>query len=93
MAGNVGQRRFHSIINDNLTAAHSVGIEVIAVTCDQESTQFAWLRSVIPSYEDPSISHPVTGHKVTLLIDVPHVLKNLRNNMMSYNILVAKYFI
>jgi hypothetical protein len=85
----VGQKRFEKIINENLAAAHKVGIEVVAVTCDQETTQFAWVRSIIPNVRDPFIYHPVTGAKVVIIMDVPHCLKNLRNNMMNYNVMVC----
>ena len=90
LAGNVGQHRFEAIIHENLTAAHNVGIDVVAVCCDQETTQFAWVQSAIPSLDNPWICHPVTGSKVFVLIDVPHCLKNLRNNMMNYKIAVSK---
>ena len=61
-------------------------MEIVSITCDQERTQWAWLKSagVLPS--KPFILHPCTGDKVYVVSDPPHLLKNMRNCLKKNNI-------
>ena len=77
----VKQDRFLAIVNDCLTKCHKHGIEIIALVCDQETTQFAALRSQGVSPDHPYLVHPCSGQKVFVVIDIPHCLKNTRNSL------------
>lgn len=79
------QHRFHSIIMECLRAAHDAGVKVIALVCDQESTQWALLKKMVTS-EHPYFNHPSTGDPVYVVIDIPHCLKNTRNALKNYDI-------
>lgn len=81
----VKQDRFWGIVLENLRAAHDIGVTVVALVCDQETTQWALLKKLI-SIEKPYFDHPVTGTPVYVIIDVPHCLKNARNCIMKYDI-------
>lgn len=81
----VKQHRFHNIIMDCLRAAHESGVTVLALVCDQESTQWALIQRMV-SIETPYFHHPSTDEKVYVIIDVPHCLKNIRNALINYNI-------
>ena len=78
----VKQDRFNTMIMECLTAAARAGVEVDAFVCDQESTQWSMLSKTV-TVEKPYVVHPVTGRPVYILIDVPHCLKNCRNNLMN----------
>ena len=77
--------RFADIINENLAAAHAVGIKVIAIVCDQETTQWSFINKSV-TFEKPYISHPVTQEPVYFILDIPHCLKNLRNSLLKNDI-------
>jgi len=81
----VKQDRFYGIIDECLIAAHNCGVQVVALVCDQETTQWALLKKMV-SVEKPYFDHPVTGKSIYVIIDVPHCLKNTRNNLMKYDI-------
>lgn len=54
-----------------------------------ETQQVACLVDKLNVTEDePYFPHPVTGQPVFVLFDLPHLIKCLRNNFMSYDILV-----
>lgn len=75
----VKQNRFLHIINDCLVKCHQMGVMIICFVCDQETTQFALLKSQGVSMDHPYLVHPSTGEKVFVVIDIPHCLKNTRN--------------
>lgn len=43
---NPSQRGFGQIVNNYLEAAHTAGMRIVSITCDQERTQWAWLKGM-----------------------------------------------
>ena len=65
--------RIKSIIDENLRAAHEAGIEVITLVCDQETTQWSYLRQTVNT-DTPFVKHPITENHVFIIIDVSHCI-------------------
>jgi hypothetical protein len=40
----------------------------------------------------PYFGHPITDEPVFVIFDVPHLLKCVRNTLMSYDILVSLFY-
>ncbi|PAA89251.1 hypothetical protein BOX15_Mlig012677g1 [Macrostomum lignano] len=81
----LGQSGFAAAIENCLHASHDIGIRVIALVADQETTQWALLsRMVSPSA--PFFRHPVSLKPVYVIVDIPHCLKNLRNALMKNDV-------
>ena len=76
---NPSQSGFNMIVNSYLEAAHAAGMLIVSITCDQERTQWAWLKSAGVSPNWPFIFHPCTSIPVYVIPDPPHLLKNACN--------------
>lgn len=68
------------------------GLKVISVVCDQESSQMRLWKELGVTPSRPFLVDPANGHKITIIPDPPHLLKNLRNNLMKYDIHVCIHF-
>ena len=71
-----------------LTYCTDIGLTVISVVCDQESSQRRLWRELGVSATAPGIHHPVTGNLVYVLPDPVHLLKGIRNNLMNHPVQV-----
>lgn len=65
---------------------HSTGLIVRALVCDQHTTNISALKLLGFSKTTPYISHPTAQAKVYIIFDPPHLIKNLRNNLIRYDI-------
>ena len=74
---------------DALHYAHDIGMKVIAVVCDQESSQARLWRELHVSPQRPFVLHPVTGEEVYIMPDPVHLLKSIRNNFINHAIQVS----
>ena len=64
---------------------HQTGLRVVALVCDQKTTQWALLQKMV-NCSQPYFLHPVTELPVYVIIDIPHCLKNAWNALMKYDI-------
>ena len=87
---NPSQDRFQCLVNECLAAVHEVGVDVRVLTCDQERTQWAWLKKAGVTADQPYFSHPVTKQPVYVIPDPPHCLKNARNALRRHDIMYAQ---
>jgi hypothetical protein len=83
---NVSRGNLNKIVHSYLEAAHKTGMRIVSLTCDQEPTQWAWLKSAGVSPSNPFILHPCTADKVFVVPDQSHLLKNTRNCLKRYDI-------
>ena len=65
----------------------SFGFIVCAIVCDQEPTHRTCLTSLGVSTDKPSFTS-FGGNVVHVLHDPPHLLKNVRNNLLKYDFLI-----
>jgi hypothetical protein len=63
-----------------------VGLYVRCIVCDQAATNVAALRQLGYSESRPELDLTGVINKVYVIFDVPHLLKNVRNNLMKHNI-------
>ena len=67
---------------------HDIGLSVRCIVCDQAATNVCALKQLGFDQDHPQIHcHGVT-HAVHVVFDVPHLLKNVRNNLQKYKIKV-----
>lgn len=79
------------ILMKTLSDIHSSGIEVTSVVCDMESQQMSCFLTLLKvSPEKPYFKHPITKGNVFALFDMPHILKCIRNNLISYDFVVSR---
>lgn len=78
-----------SLLYSALKFCSDSGLKVICVVCDQESSQMKLWKELGVSPSTPFIIDPAKHHKISILPDPPHLLKNLRNNLMKYDIQVC----
>ena len=78
-----------SLLYSALKFCADSGLHVIAVVCDQESSQMKLWKELGVSSSRPFLVDPTKGHKISIIPDPPHLLKNLRNNLMKYDIQVC----
>jgi len=81
-----------SLLYSALEFCAESGLKVIAVVCDQETSQVKLWRELGVSPLKPFLIDPTNGQKISIIPDPPHLLKNLRNNLMRYDIQVSRYF-
>jgi hypothetical protein len=63
-----------------------VGLYVRCVVCDQGSTNVAALRQLGYSESLPELKLLDADNKVYVIFDVPHLIKNVRNNFMKHHV-------
>lgn len=68
-----------------------VGLTVLGVICDQESSQTRLWRELGVTPSNPGFKDPVTGDFVFVLPDPVHLLKSIRNNLMNHPVEVSVY--
>ena len=84
---NPSQARFEYLVNECLTAVHKIGLDVHVLACDQERTQWAWLKTVGVKPAQLFFNHPITKKPVYVVPDPPHCLKNARNALRKNDIM------
>lgn len=79
-------------INKITTKLQEVGLKVITTVCDQGATNTSAINHLIKNTRETYLKKnldlhdaifEVNGEKIIPLYDVPHLLKGLRNNLMS----------
>lgn len=74
------------LVQQCIDKLEAVGLGVRCIVCDQGATNVAALKVLGYSVEKPSITVSNVGHKIHVIFNVPHTLKNVRNNMQKYDI-------
>ncbi len=76
------------IIVEVIESLQSIGLSVEATVCDQGPTNVSAIRELCQENKvKPTNYHfVVNGHTICTLFDVPHLLKNTRNAMLTCNI-------
>jgi hypothetical protein len=65
-----------------------IGLSVMAVVCDQEASHRV-LYNLLGATNDEPWFKSQRDNKVYVLYDIPHLIKNLRNNLLNYDIISA----
>jgi len=65
---------------------HGIGLTIQCIVCDQGTTNVAVLKQLGLSLEQPSVQ--VSTYLIPVIFDVPHLLKNIRNNLINHDIMV-----
>ena len=73
-----------AIIQEAVRMLTDAGLKVIAIVMDQGSTQWKWVDDMGVSPSNPSTI--IADQECFILADPPHLLKNLRNHLMTKNI-------
>ena len=77
------------ILAQYVAASCSAGLEPVALTFDQESTQWKFVTEcgVTPEHLTFMLELPNgESHELHVVIDVPHCLKNIHNALHGYDI-------
>lgn len=79
------------ILFDIIEKLHEVGFNVVGVVSDMGPTNQGLLKSISVSYEQPNFKHPITGQRVHVFADIPHLIKLCRNNYLDYGFIHISY--
>ena len=77
------------LVMNALHLCHDVGLTVLAVVCDQESSQCRLWKELHVTPQVPGFQHPVTKQMVFVVPDPVHLLKGIRNNLMNHRVVVS----
>lgn len=70
-----------------------LSLQITSIICDMETQQVCCAFEHLKiTTEKPFFEHPITKEPVYFIFDLPHLIKCLRNNLMSYDILVCWKF-
>lgn len=75
------------MVLDVVTKLESIGLHVVALVCDQEVTHRSLYSLLGVSVDQPWFLSS-NGNRVYAMFDMPHIMKNLRNDFMNYDIVV-----
>ena len=75
------------MITTLIAILENIHLVVKAVICDQEASHRSCLNSLGVTTTDPFFVAD-SGNKVYVMHDVPHLFKNVRNNLLTYNFVV-----
>ena len=78
---------FARIVNNAMIHLHTTGLTVRCLVCDQRSSNIRALKFLGFSLLKQQITHPTTEAKVYIIFDQPHLVKNVRNNLIKHDIL------
>jgi len=70
-----------------LKKLESIGLNVVAVVCDQQVSHRSLYSMLGVTVEQPWFLSN-NGNRIYALFDMPHIMKILRNNLMNYDIIV-----
>ena len=68
-----------------VSSLEEIGLSVMAIVCDQEASHQV-LYNILGSTLNKPWFMSEKNNKVYVLYDVPHLIKNLRNNLLNYDI-------
>lgn len=63
-----------------ISILYEIRYNVLTMTFDMGSTNLNLLKTLNISFENPSFTHLSTGQSIHIFADVPHLLKQIRNN-------------
>ncbi|GFR93590.1 transposable element P transposase [Elysia marginata] len=75
----------HRVLMTAIEKLKSIDLTVKAVICDQGSNNCSVFRSLGVTPEKPYFQH--LESEVLVIFDPPHLLKNIRNNLMKHSFL------
>lgn len=78
------------ILMEIISKLHHIGFAVVAVVSDLGPTNQGLWKSINVSYNQPNFEHPVSGKRVHVFADVPHLLKLARNNFLDHGFLLEE---
>ena len=87
-SGPIRSKMLQSLTKACITKLTEVGLNVVALVCDQGSNN----RSFLQQLERVSITKPYIEHngkKIFIFYDPPHLLKNVRNNLKRADLQVG----
>jgi hypothetical protein len=64
-------------------------LTVVAIVCDQEASQTRLFKELGVTPQSPFLVDPNGPQNIAVILDPPHLLKNFRNNLMKYDIVVS----
>lgn len=71
------------ILNDIICNLHDIGFNVISIVNDMGPTNQRLWKNMNVSHNTPNFYHPITGNRIHVFADVPHLLKLCRNNFID----------
>ena len=74
------------LIEECVKRLTDVGLYVRCVVCEQGATNVAALKQLGCTVDSPKLKFDYLHHAVHVIFYVPHLLKNVRNNLMKHNI-------
>jgi hypothetical protein len=75
------------MIENIVSKLEQMGLFVAAIVCDQESSHRSCLTDLNVTTAKPSFQS-VSGRTVYVLHDPPHLIKNVRNNLLTYDFVI-----
>jgi hypothetical protein len=70
---------------DIIKEVEGAGYHIVSITSDMGSTNLGLAKKLGVTIDDPSFEHPCRpGHKIWWFYDVPHLLKLVRNNLITH---------
>jgi len=76
------------LVCDCVDKLQNINLFVRCIVCDQGATNVAALRQLGFMTNDPCLQLPKIQTKIHVIFDVPHLLKNVRNNLQRHDIKV-----
>lgn len=85
----IGSTILQTLVKDAIKNLETIGFTVVAIVCDQESSHQACMKDMNVTPDNPTFNSP-SGNIVHVLFDIPHLIKNLRNNLRNYDIMTSE---
>jgi len=85
----VAASQLAELITTCIAKVAGIGLSVRCIVCDQGATNVAAIKKLGFLCESPYLSTDVVTNKVYVVFDVPHIVKNVRNNLQRHDIRVG----
>ena len=77
-----------SMIVTLVSKLEAINLNVVAIVCDQESSHRQCLTNMGVTLSSPMFTSD-TGNDIHVMYDPPHLIKNVRNNLLKYDIIIG----
>jgi hypothetical protein len=75
------------LLMEAISISTNIGLTVMCVVCDQETSHLTTFRSLNVTREEPWITMP-SAQRIYIIYDVPHLFKNIRNNLINHDFVI-----
>jgi Transposase protein len=78
-----------SLITECIERVEQTGLNIRCIVCDQAATNTAAVKQLGFTESNPKLTAVVSSKQIHVIFDVPHIVKNVRNNFQNHDVKIG----